>query len=1307
MADTEPVAADSAAAILLNANPFPGLRAFNVSEAKQFFGRREQIAELIQRLSSVPLLAVAGESGCGKSSLVLAGLLSELAGASAAGSAVQWLPVVMRPGSQPVASLARALASVLDEGGAAEEDIATRAASLDGSLRLGSLGLVEIVGRARLQPSQRLLVVVDQFEEIFRFSCEANPGESDSCEAAVFVKLLLTAANDPQVQLSTVLTLRSNALGRCADFRGLPEAINRGQYLVPKLTREQRKQAIVAPVEAAGQRIAPRLVQRLLNDVSDDFDDLPVMQHALSRTWQQWARSSSGARAIDLEDYEAIGTSTHALSWHADEAAASLGEWQPWVEPVFRALTELTPEGSTNRRPLRFSTLNQVVAAPAGAVAAVVERFRRPDTALLMPPISEFLEADPVIDISHESLIRLWPALRQWAKAEAEAKAQAVVLVNAAQNEAELLRGIDLKRALAWQRREEPNAAWIALCTDQEDGADCFKLIDDYLSASEAAARREKLRRRALIFVLCGLPVLIVIGSVAAAVTADKLQRQARSSELASLALLRVNQDPAYAARLALAALDRDGANAKAEFALRQSWSSLETARAVRIVNVQKGQPIVDMRFTQDRKQLLVATTRSLHLLDATSLENRTRPLEVQSDLVAAWPVDNGKLVLAHFADGRVRLLAMDGTVAQVLFCPAIEPATGDEPFVSRAVASPDGHEVAIGCYDGAIVRWSVDGGRVGKPRHWPRLAAVPSSTTALQYSHDSQYFASGDINGTVRIWQRGKDKPLFGSGELSSPKHRRAVSDIVFKEGDPSWLATGSDDLRASVWRLDLKRGRLAEGESQWHFEHERPVGLVRFYQRGKNSTRLMVVADTRVYFWGPSGKLDQRAHSDWIAAAQASDDGNFVVSASSDGTARVWSTVNAAPVALLAGHSDGVNRALFVPGQEPGKMNVITAGADGTVRRWDLHPPRMLLASKKWLLSASMAPDGQRVAACGEPSWALGDHCALLSLNAQGTEVAGLAEQPGWRARGNSEFGEFGEFDSVAWTSFSADGKWLLGSGSRYGIHQTSRCKFWNAAGDDKPLMKISDGCTFAAFSAKSDWLLTVGDNGQMALWNTAALNQPAPVAQRVLEPNSSNGFASTAISPDGRWVAAADGKDAQLWDLQQVNGPPRRLGPAHHGNIRGLSFSADSRRLVTASMDRSARVWRLLPERGLSDSVELAGSHTAALVGASFSPNGKLVATFGADATIRIWNAANGRELTVLRWHDRAVNDAQFTTAGDAILSASDDGTVKLGRCDACLLTIEALREKLAQTPLSNEDEKRLANETLHLPWYRRWF
>src|SRR5262249_34016296 len=149
-------------------------------------------------------------------------------------------------------------------------------------------------------------------------------------KAVAFVNLLVEAAASPH-RIHVVITMRSDFLGDCAQFFGLPEAINRGQYLVPRMSRDERRSAIAGPVAVAGGEISPILLTRLVNDVGDNPDQLSILQHALNRTWAEWQRQG-GMGAMDLGHYEAIGTMTHALDYHAEKAYGELtGEQQKAV----------------------------------------------------------------------------------------------------------------------------------------------------------------------------------------------------------------------------------------------------------------------------------------------------------------------------------------------------------------------------------------------------------------------------------------------------------------------------------------------------------------------------------------------------------------------------------------------------------------------------------------------------------------------------------------------------------------------------------------------------------------------------------------------------------------------------------------------------------------------------------------------------------------------------------------------------------------------------------------------------------------
>ena len=446
------------------ANPFPGLRPFMQDEADLFFGRDRQSDELVRRLASRRFLAVVGTSGSGKSSLVRAGLLPSLEGGFMAGAGAHWHIATLRPQDDPIGFLAR---GIVETGVLANLDLAQPAAAavVETTLRRSSLGLVEIVRMARLAPHENLLILVDQFEELFRFADLAKRRNAGD-EAPAFVKLLLQAAQQTDVPVYVVITMRSDFLGDCDRFRGLPEAISESQYLIPRLTRDELQAVITGPVGVRGGRIAPSLVQRLLNDVGDDMDQLPVLQHALMRAWDHWALHDPESRSIELGDLEAIGGMAEALSRHADQAFESLATDRERLvaERLFKCLTERGPDNREVRRPTPLSRIAAIANADAAEIIAVIDVFRAPGRSFLMPPHEVALEGDSVIDISHESLIRQWDRLRTWVDQEAESRATYLRLVEAAQLRRAGKGGLwgepDLTYARQWQERESPNETW-------------------------------------------------------------------------------------------------------------------------------------------------------------------------------------------------------------------------------------------------------------------------------------------------------------------------------------------------------------------------------------------------------------------------------------------------------------------------------------------------------------------------------------------------------------------------------------------------------------------------------------------------------------------------------------------------------------------------------------------------------------------------------------------------------------------------------------------------------------------------------
>ena len=472
-------------------NPFPGLRPFEAHETHLFFGRDGQCSDIVARLDKRRFVGVVGTSGSGKSSLVRAGLLPMLEGGFMASAGSFWRFAVMRPGVDAIHSLAEALADPAVLGGDSV-DPALRTPLLEAVMRRSALGVIDAYKQARLAPNENLLIVADQFEELFRFSQPQRPGDATDT-AAAFVNLLLEAARQRSLPIYVVLTMRSDFLGDCARFRDLPEMLNDGQYLIPRLTRDSKRATIEGPIAVSGATIAPRLTQRLLNDAGDDPDALPVMQHALMRTWDQWMAAGHPDQPMDLEHYQAIGGMAEGLSQHAGQAYDSLAATpgaQAAARSLFRGLCERGADYRETRRPATMAQLCNVAGTEMGLMTQVVDAFRRDGRTFIVPGWPRPLRPETMLDISHESLIRQWQMLRDWVQGEARSAALYQRLRQTAQlwpQNAALWRNPDLDRALLWEREEAPTAAWAARYGTLEE----FARAQEFLRASEAAWRDE------------------------------------------------------------------------------------------------------------------------------------------------------------------------------------------------------------------------------------------------------------------------------------------------------------------------------------------------------------------------------------------------------------------------------------------------------------------------------------------------------------------------------------------------------------------------------------------------------------------------------------------------------------------------------------------------------------------------------------------------------------------------------------------------------------------------------------------------
>ena len=469
--------------------PFPGLSAFEIDEAAWFFGRGRQTFDVLNRLREMRWIAVVGPSGCGKSSLIKAGVLATLQQGYLGGD---WQIVTTRPGDSPTGNLASALEARLPG-----------VSGIGDELHSGALGLVGVARQAHMADNGRLLVLVDQFEELFQFvrraeeasvtarrrgdaaADEFSAGARAAEEAKAFLKLLLNASLSDTAPVYVVITMRSEWLGYCAAYSGLSDAINEGLYLVPQMTRTELRKAIVQPILLAGGEIVSPLVDRMLNDLDGRTDQLPVLQHALMMMW----RGRTPDQPLSVRDYEAVGGFAECLSNHADKVYSGLSrDQQKIAETVFKAITEVTPD---NRKVRRQSTADAIMRKGAiglEEIRPVLEVFSGEDTGfLVVSPVP--VTGRSIVDISHEALIRQWDRLKQWVEDEAASR-----------------RAIDqLERdAEDWSRRTDQGDDYLYVGNHLQDAETLLGRPDfqpapattQFLETSRAREER-KLRRRA------------------------------------------------------------------------------------------------------------------------------------------------------------------------------------------------------------------------------------------------------------------------------------------------------------------------------------------------------------------------------------------------------------------------------------------------------------------------------------------------------------------------------------------------------------------------------------------------------------------------------------------------------------------------------------------------------------------------------------------------------------------------------------------------------------------------------------------
>jgi DNA-binding CsgD family transcriptional regulator/WD40 repeat protein len=535
--------------------PFKGLAAFDVADSELFFGRERVVAELVAKLVGSTFAALVGPSGSGKSSIARAGLLPALAAGILPGSD-RWPAAVMRPGASPLTEFHRSLASALPKRPGAVDDRS------DGE-RLDLL-----------PPGGRLILVVDQFEEVFTL-CDVAEERLD------FVRALVALAADPSRRALIVLTMRSDFYGRCAEHRELADLLGESQVLVGPLNADELARAIEGPSRRAGIRVQPELVGALIADVQDQPGALPLLSATLLDLWTRME-----GRTLRHADYVRIGGVRGAVARQAETAYARLAPSEQGVcRAILLRLTAVSDSGAATRRRVSTEDLGAADGPDAGRVVAVLTDAR------LLTVDGSFVE------LAHEAILDEWPRMRAWLDEDVEGRRIREHVDHAAaewdradRDPAELYRGARLVAALDW-----------AAAHREELSAKSRQFLEESQAASERDLERQRRINRRLRGLLAVALLLLVVAAVAGIVafraaesardqahlaarreteaaaaraTAERAATYGRSRELAALAASTLDDDPTLSRMLAVAAADLAPPDATVTAALHDAWSA-------------------------------------------------------------------------------------------------------------------------------------------------------------------------------------------------------------------------------------------------------------------------------------------------------------------------------------------------------------------------------------------------------------------------------------------------------------------------------------------------------------------------------------------------------------------------------------------------------------------------------------------------------------------------------------------------------------------------------------------------------------
>ncbi|MBL4654327.1 MAG: hypothetical protein JKY33_00710 [Bacteroidia bacterium] len=1191
----------------------------------------------------------------------------------------KWAIADFRPRRDPLRNLAISLAYSLDY-----NDIN----AVENRLKIGYSGIVDLYKNSSLYGSKssqgaNLIILADQFEEFFTNEENYNVETGTASQTAQSVVQILietvSIAKKENLPLYVVCTMRSDYFGHCTAFSEFPKLIVNSQFYLERLNRKEMLEAIREPAILSGNRISERLLQALMNELTEDIgiDMLPILQHCL---YQIWKSADEGEQEMDLIHYAKVGgypkeqlsqedqqkfeewftklpavehisyespCLRNVLDIHANRLYDTAHEYynannpnkkpitreeaQEIIKVAFKCLTKIDDNRSV-RNLMSLEEITDMIGdenVDFTKAGKVLDIFRIDGNTFLRPfvtqdPITHKLKPKTVLDITHEALMRNWTKLEEWAWEEYESVityrelcAQLNKWLNSNRAKTNLLSAGNLIYFERWyKKRNIKLIPWLTRYLDEDAITyDEVKLHYDNIGEYIKDSRSNIDRKQKVRTAVTVAITGLLIITSIALYFAIKLQQEIK--------LMAKSNEIASKATMAL------GHDPTKSFRLAEAAFNVYPSKLSRqlIMASYSKMPFYTFlrghkksanraKFTPDGKYVVsISYDETMRVWDLSGNELRSHKVRINS------PSEHDVYSISH--DSKMLAAAYrDYTFGlSEILGDVIHVYSGHRGYVNSVYFSPDNKYLLTAAEDTTLKIWDLFGSEIQS------FGGHEGRIRCAKFFHSGDKIFSASYDNTVRIWDKN-------GGELKklSDLNFGQIVDVNISPNDKYIVTTAADYPR--LWNLETNEVLYLKG------------------------------------------------HEDIIRSVFFSPDGRYIVTGSRDETARIWN-LKGETVAILKDHFSRISKAVFSP---DGKL-IATASSDCTAKLWDLRGN--VLQTMQGHLTAifdlNFSPDGKSVVTS---SWG------------HAIKIWGIA--PKEKTVINSHF------SNISSVVFSPDGKNIITTG------RDSIARIWNISGYQTGELRGHESLYVgsAKYSTDGKYILTTGGDNVARLWDTSGKELQSFEGHK-------GWIRSAKISPNCNYIITVTGEDEAILRFWSLDGKPimsveNTVGAnfSHDGNfilttsnpnidtvvnvyevigdslpvslnliktfddfparVRSVNFAPGDKHLVLLIDNFTNHLYRFQKDKREFTIVTSFKGHTAAIESYDFSEDGKFLITASVDKNVIIWDM-NGKAIRFLKGHSDIVNSVDFSFDGKYIATASQDLTVRIWDIDGTELQI----------------------------------